>query len=48
MLESNDVVNEAHVCTAFVEDLQVYSNLESYDGGSSLARKVTVKFEIVM
>jgi hypothetical protein len=34
MLESNDVADEAHVHAAFVEDLQVYSNLDSYDGGS--------------
>lgn len=47
MLGSNGLADEAHVHTKFVEDSQVYSNLDSYGGGSSLARKATVKIAIV-
>ncbi len=42
-------VGELHdVCKEFAEGRQVHSNLQSHDGGGSLARKVVVKFVIVV
>ena len=42
-------VGELHdVCKEFAEGRQVHSNLQSHDGRGSLARKVVVKFVIVV
>jgi hypothetical protein len=41
-------VGELPVCKSFVEGREVHSKLVSHDGGNSLARKVGMKFVIVM